>query len=104
MAICDLTMYRRTKWIVDDIRAKGYESRMEQIKTRAISLHEDYAQHLEAKHLTKCLTGDINAQHFATILKGQLIHLEKMTRSSQARGKRHSIRNVRKGTWTPSMG
>ena len=96
MSHADLTMYRRTKWIVDNIRAAGASDRITEIKMRATSIYFDYAARMHRPHLEQFLTGEISMHHFATILRGQLVPMEQHTRMSTAKGRRHSGR--RSGT------
>ena len=43
MSYSDLTKYRRTKWIVGNIRAAGASERIVEIKLRATAIYFDYA-------------------------------------------------------------
>ena len=83
MSYTDLTKYRRTKWVCDNIRAAGAPGRMEDIKLRASAIYFDYPKDFHRPHLEQFLTGKISMYHFATILKGQLIALEQRTRKFQ---------------------
>ena len=80
-------MYRRTKWVADNLRAQGAADRIVQIQQAAISLYDDYASHFHRPPLENFLLGIISFPHFAIVLRAQLVQVEKQASSS--RGSRH---------------
>ena len=68
-------MYRRTKFIADNLLANKAEENIGMIRHHAKKLYNDYQGNFHQRHLQEFLQGIITKGHFATILRAQLLHM-----------------------------